>query len=327
MLALSALGASVAGRVLVSWWGGAPESDLARTPVARAGPASWRRALGFMLILGAVAALAWLPIVSLAASALARSTGEPPGVSMIAFLHRLDRMTSRRLLAISLALGTVVVAIDLTLVRLLRTRQGPRSVLRAMTLWPETAPPLVLGVGALVLPGILLAGADGLVEMGSGASLARGLRWAADRLDPFRTPGLLLVLGVAAARLPMAARAEEAGRAGSRRAMVDAAVTLGARPGRARRLASGGRLGISIGTLALLVALAATSLAPALVLATTSESRPVAPGVLILSDGSGEDRRVAAALATCAIVVNIAAFALASRSRVVPVGEWFRWSA
>ncbi len=166
------------------------------------------------------------------------------------------------------ALGVAVVAIDLVLARLLVGGDGRRRrMVRAVSRWTETVPPLVVGVGALMVPVVLQLGADGLRAAGSRESVAKGLQAMADGLDPFRTPGMLLALGVAAMRLPLVVRAVEANRDASRRAMIDAAITLGATPSRARRLASGGRLGASRGALVLSAALAATSLTPALVLA------------------------------------------------------------
>jgi iron(III) transport system permease protein len=325
VLALEALGIAVVGRLLISWWGGPPELHLPATPVARSGPASWRRALGFVTLLGVIGILAWLPILALVTAGLARPSSGT-GLSFIVFLRRLGDPDARRLMVNSLALGLAAVAIDLVLARLLSGLAAGRrrGLIRFLALWPEAVPPLVVGVGALVLPGLLQMGADTLRASGSRAILAWSLQTLADGLDPYRTPGVLLALGVATVWLPLVTRAVEAGRIGSRRAMIEAAITLGATPARARRLPNGGRLGASVGALALAVSLAATNLAPALILATTSESRPVSPGVLVLADQPGEGRNRAAALATCALVANITAFAWAARSRPRSIGDWFR---
>ena len=67
------------------------------------------------------------------------------------------------------------------------------------------------------------------------------------------------------------------------------------------------------GLLILTFALAATDLAPALLLAPTVASRPLAPATLILADGPGDALQQAAVLATCGVAVNLAAFALSAR--------------
>ena len=69
-------------------------------------------------------------------------------------------------------------------------------------------------------------------------------------------------------------------------------------------MASGGALNASSGALWLTAALAVTSLAPALLLTPTLETRTVAPGVLILADepGGGLARAAALAIAATAVV-------------------------
>ena len=61
------------------------------------------------------------------------------------------------------------------------------------------------------------------------------------------------------------------------------------------------------GVLALTLALAATNLAPALVLSPSIESRTMVPGTLILADEPGDGRPLAAALASVAIALNVLA--------------------
>ena len=84
-----------------------------------------------------------------------------------------------------------------------------------------------------------------------------------------------------------------------------------------------GWLAGSRGALALTFALAATNLAPALVLAPTAESRPLVPGVLILADEPGDGLARAATLASLALVVNLAAFTLAAGRGYPSLGERF----
>jgi hypothetical protein len=106
--------------------------------------------------------------------------------------------------------------------------------------------------------------------------------------------------------------------------LTEAAILLGASPRQSRRIASGHWLGAPPAALVLTFALAATNLAPALVLTPTAESRPLVPGTLNLADEPGDGIRRAAALAGLAVAVNLAAFTLAGASRSVRLGEWFR---
>ncbi|MBV8606620.1 MAG: ABC transporter permease subunit [Singulisphaera sp.] len=323
VLALAAVVLATAARVLLRRWGGRPAAGLSNLPVARTEAARWPRALGLNLMLGSWALLAWLPALVVMSSALAPDPTAPPTVarpSAGAFLRRLSEPPAGRLIANSVALGLAVVAIDLALARALTAgRQGGGL---ATTAWPVAMPPLALGVGGLALPGLLQMGADALRAAGGREALARGLGVIADGLDPGRTPGVLLVAVAAAARLPMLARAIEAGRQRSRRAPVEAALLLGATAGEARRVASAGWLGATPGALALTLALAATDLAPALVLCPSIESRTMTPGALILADEPGDGRPRAAALASVAIALNVLALALAGSDRHVPLASW-----
>ena len=168
-------------------------------------------------------------------------------------------------------------------------------------------------MGALVLPGLFQMGADWFGSSPAQAPLARALQFVADLLDPYRTPGVLLALAVAAVRAPLLASAAEEAAGRFRPVLMDAALNLGANRGRARRLAVGQGLGAPPSVLVLTLVLAATSLAPALILAPTVESRTVAPAVLLLADGPGADLQRAAVLAICAVAVNLFALALAAR--------------
>ena len=217
---------------------------------------------------------------------------------------------SRRLAANSLALGVAVAAIGLVLSWALAGSAPRRRVgAEALTSWIEAIPPLAWGVGRSTLPGLASLGADLLGASGGHDATAGALGRLADALDPDRTPGVLLVLAVVATRLPMLARGAVSGRDASRPAPRDAALSLGATPRRARRMASGGALGASAGALWLTAALAVTSLAPALLLTPTLETRTVAPGVLILADEPGGGLARAAALALAATAVNLIALA------------------
>jgi ABC-type Fe3+ transport system permease subunit len=313
LLALAAVAIALIGRVLVRWWGGPaatggsyPEVGVARPEIAR-----WPRATVYVALAAIGLVLAWLPIVALLAS--------------LSSLPRPADMESTRLLLNSLALGVAVVLIDLALSWTLAAWAGRRHAwVLSLAAWPELLPPLALGVGALMLPGLLEMGADWGRADGMGRALARGARVLADLLDLDRSPGLLLVLAVSAARLPFLARAVEHGRSRDRLAQIDSALTLGASPLQARRTASGLWRSAAPGALLMTFALAATDVAAALILAPTIECRPIAPGILILADEPGDGLPRAALLAGLALAVNLIALAIASTSRAVRLGDWFR---
>ena len=86
---------------------------------------------------------------------------------------------------------------------------------------------------------------------------------------------------------------------------------------------SPGRLGASRGAIVLTFALAATNLAPAILLAPTAESRPLAPGILILADEPGDALTRAATLASLAVFTNLVALSLAARRPEVLVERFF----
>ena len=85
----------------------------------------------------------------------------------------------------------------------LSSRVGRRGAVGAgLGEWPALFPPLALGVGAVVLSGLLWMGTEALSPA---LTLGRFLRILAILLDPDRTPGVLLILAVAAVRRPAGA--------------------------------------------------------------------------------------------------------------------------
>ncbi|MGE5754320.1 MAG: Fe3+ ABC transporter permease [Planctomycetaceae bacterium] len=323
LLALTALGLAVAGQVLLGWWGGPPVPRPSEAPTARPEPARGPRAAVWGLVAGGWALVAWLPTLAV----FARAGGTPPGGGgrrpLAALRGALADPIAARLILNAAALGLAVVAIDLALAWTVSAWAGRRRErVAALAAWPDRFPPLALGVGALVLPGLLGLGADALRAAHAPGRVVHGLQVLAQDLDPVRPPGILLALAVAAVRLPYLARTIEAGRGLSRPVLTEAAITLGGAPRAARRMASG-RLGGSRGAIVLTFALAATDLAPALLLAPTAEGRPLAPGLLILADEPGDGLSRASALASLAAVVNLAALALAARRRIGTLGERF----
>ncbi|MDR3635227.1 MAG: ABC transporter permease subunit [Isosphaeraceae bacterium] len=300
LLALAALGYSLLVHGALQWWGGEP-APLATRALARRERAGHLRAPVFALVVTFISLLVWLPVAGLFGSALTPPPSDSVGgmrLTLAAFPPLARDAEVRRLAAHSVALGAAVVAFDLLLARALRGRKGGSFLAE----WPEAVPPLVLGVGALVLPDVLRIAAD----------LARGpgrlcLRTAAELFDPYRTPGVLLFVAVAALSLPRLTRRAFSERAGAR----DAALQLGATVGKAGRLAADRCWRERFGPLLLTFGLAATNLAPALVLVPTGESRTVTPGLLILAGRPGEGLHRAAALGACLVALNVVAFALA----------------
>jgi iron(III) transport system permease protein len=95
---------------------------------------------------------------------------------------------TRRLIVHSVALGLAVGGVNLVLARGLAAPAARRLVVAV----PEAVPPLVLGVGALMVPPLLGAAADSLHAGRTASPLAGGLRRLADALDPSCAPGVLL---------------------------------------------------------------------------------------------------------------------------------------
>ncbi len=328
VLTLAGLAVATLGRLALRSWGGLPAPPSTIALVARGDRASARRASGFVLVLVTWGALAWLPILGLVQATVAgglvppRSGTHPASLGVARLLNDPE---SRRLAANSLALGATVAAIGLLLSWTFAGSEPRRpGWAGAPTSWIEAIPPLAWGVGALTLPSLASLGADLIGASGGHGAIARALGHLAKALDPDRTPGVLLVLAVVASRLPTLARVAMRGRDASHPAPRDAALRLGANPRQARRMASGGALGASAGALWLTVALAVTSLAPALLLSPTLETRTVAPGALMLADEPGGGIAPAAALALAATAVNLIALAAAARGRSRPMGAWFR---
>jgi iron(III) transport system permease protein len=325
VLAVLAAALGLVAQGLCRWWGrgGASSPELDEPPRTRVPRAAWPRAACYGTLLGFGVVLAWLPVLALLAAAA-------PGAWTPSFSASVRRLLAvdpeaQRLLLNSLALGLVVVAIDLALAWTLASWAGRRRVwILTLAAWPELLPPLALGVGGVVLPALLAMGADWARAGTGGAALARGARLLAGELDAYRTPGVALALAVAAVRLPFLARAVEHGWSRFHPTLIDAANGLGATPRQARRTATGLWVGAAPAALGLTFVLAATNLAPALVLAPTFESRTLAPMILILVDAPGAALDQAAALAALAVAINLTALALAARDRSIPLGDWFR---
>lgn len=314
VLALEALAIALAVRLVLRWIAAERPGGIQRTVAARVEPASRGRAAGLTVVLATAAVLAWLPAAVVVRRALEPLEGNTAGLglSVSALVHRLGEPDVRAAVVNSCVLGLAVALLDLLVARGLAGWADRRGPLRLAAGVAEVVPPLVLGVGALALPWLLRLGAAG---MGSGLDLGRSLEWLAAQLDLDRTPGVLLVLAVAAVRLPTLGRLARQVHPHGRDVRLEAARSLGASPAAARRASAPGWLGFPRGAVVLTAAFAATNLAPALVLAPTLRDAPAAPAIVLLADQPADGPERAAALAVCAIALNLIALAIAARSR------------
>jgi iron(III) transport system permease protein len=324
VLAVIAAVIALAARGIGRWWGrgGAKNPELGESIPGRPRAASWFGAACALALFGLGVVLAWIPLLSLLTIA-------PPGSRGRTFGSGVRRLVAvdpemQRVLVNSLALGGAVVAIDLALAWTLASwASRRRGWLLSLAAWPELLPPLALGVGAVMLPELLEMVADWARAGSAGEAVVRGARLLAGGLDAYRTPGVALALAVAAVRLPFLVRAVGHGRNQLHPGPIDAALLLGATPRRARRTATGPWLGAAPAALGLTFALAATNLAPALLLAPTIEGRTLAPSILMLADAPGTALDQAATLAALAAGLNLTALALAARNPSVHLGDWF----
>jgi iron(III) transport system permease protein len=266
----------------------------------------------------------WMPLVGLARFALDQRWAEPTaGGRSLRTLLDLPRESSGssipEILANSLILGLEVGCATLAIARLI----GPRSVrtfpdrLRGGITQPIVLmPPLVQGIGVLAVPWLAGLATAFLIERDRWAPLANALGSIALELDPFHDPWLLLICTVGLALVPRflgSWRGEvPADPAGVRSdSAIDAALIAGASRARARGISwpwPGRRW---LGRFVLVSAFAGTNLTPALLFEPWADGRTVAPAVVDMAGGPADARSQAAALALCAIAVNLAALAVA----------------
>lgn len=306
-LALLGLILAAAGSAILRAWGrSAPPPPRASSSPARSAAGTGAAGPAALLLLWGAAAMA--PASGLLAAATGMRTDGRPSFAAFRALAADEEAgaTAWQSLILGLAAGGMAMLVASS------TRRRR----------PSLTPPLVAGIGALLIPGLLEMGADWLATIRPEGTTARLLRLAADGLDPFRAPGVLLAWAVAASRIPALAREDDEGgrlllreRGRRRRALIDAARALGAPLRQARRDAAGLRRASATGpSWVLAIALAATDTAAALVLAPTSMARPVGAGVLLLADDPASLPR-ASALACAAIAWNLAALAWFARGR------------
>ncbi len=307
-------------------WSGAPTPSAVEGRPRRPNRLTPPAAACGVMALTLVAVLSWLPMFSLMSAAL----DAQPSASRTQAGHLVENITAlvqdpdrHRVLINSILLGASVVALDLALAHALAAwaKLGRGAWLRTLIGGITAVPPMVLGVGAAVLPDLVRLAGGLLERAGSPAPVTATFARIADVLDPYATPLVLTVLGVAAVRASHLVEAVGASNARYRPVLVEAALSLGARPRRAKRAARAGWFGAPRSALVLTFVLAANNLTPALVITPTTESRTVLPSLLTDADLPSAALPAAATLAVLVILTNVAAFLVATRGRLTALDD------
>ena len=271
---IAVLIAVVVRRLLVRW--GGPLVAIPR----RGGQIAFEPRAGVRL--GGLAVgvcMLWLvvslgPAVSFARTlASAANGGEPWTWATVAeIVARWNSVEMRAWAGNSAITASLAIGLDLIFVACLGG--GARWASRGLA----AVPPLVLAVGALTIPSLLATWADSTTW----PALAVSLQAIRVELSPGRSPGLLLVVVLAATWLPVLARRSAPTDRRLRRDSLDAALLAGASLSQARRIGLG-RSGMGA-TRGALVAWtwASTDLAAAWVLTALDERRTLAPAALRL---------------------------------------------
>ena len=331
---------SLAAGQTLRWYGGASPGLAVQAlgrrsrQEKRTALAEWLYAAMSPLILALWAVLAWLPVAGLARLGLTREPylQNPHILARLGILDLIGRLAeaeSLRLVVHSVVLGLSVAAVFSILARW----QARDSALRLRKGWGHLPlivaaglPSLAVGVGILALARVATLGAR-LSAAGPDRPLtATVLELISRVLDHPGIPGFLLILGVCLAFLPhlLMKRPGQFENECTIARRVDQAVLSGASRAQSRRLGHQGS-SLSARTIVLWASLAATSVAPAIVLTLTGEAMPVGPAIVRLSSAPDDSRPRAAALALAAISVNLAALAWAwsgrgrDRGRLEPV--------
>ncbi len=174
---------------------------------------------------------------------------------------------------------------------------------RHPTSWPRVLPPLVLGLGALLLPGLLDS-----VALRFGGPFSRIFHDLADFADVYRSPWTILVLCGAVFQVPMLSSAFEKARLMTSDDQREVARTLGASRFWAWVTAAApGALAIFVGVFSTAISAAAIASMPNILLSRTMAAKPVAPEIIeLLSEPSG--MRKAAGLACLSLLFPIASW-------------------
>jgi ABC-type Fe3+ transport system permease subunit len=307
--------------VLIGWYG--PKPSLRSTSTAEDRPlrsGSWRRSATAALFASLWGAIAGAPIAAI----LVESTRfGPPGATGLR--HRLGALIERlfdpafgALLFDSAWLGLCVCAFFLVSGWLARSASSakPSQSLLAL-IHAGISPPLVMGIAALCLPRLAGLAADA-IDGSSSHGLALLIHHAASAIASERFGILIPALGVWLAMTPVLLPVWEGGYGTdhAREDRIAAAVLAGSRWAQAHRLASAWSRPDAVRRVALTACLAATNIAPVLLLAHRAEDRTIGPNILLFRENPEFGLGAAATSAVVALAVNVAVVALCSPARL-----------
>ena len=325
-IALMVLAVNLPGSLLVRWRRGADlEPDFASrsqqgTEVPSSRLAAGPRAVLYCVWLGCGSLLAWLPVAGLVRMGLAASStvervhlAEKLGISDL--LRRLTTDPAPRLLAHSALLGMGIVAALGLLTWLPHGRRARRNR-SAIGLLTVLIPPLVTGVSILALGRTALLGSRFLMTTLEWPRAGRWMEHIATAFTPMFLPGFLVYVGACLACLPrrLTLREEPPGHDRATSRQIDELRIAGSGRGPAAWQVWRRARAIPLQRLVLWATLAATAVAPALILGPELESRTIGPGIVVLSDQPDDSCAEAAALALAVIAANLLALGWTSAS-------------
>jgi iron(III) transport system permease protein len=300
VLGVIGLGLAFVARALILAWGG----PLRSIPIARAGLTRSPRVPMWRLVpLAAWVMFALLPIVGLAASAL--GLDRSGRFRLDGLLALATDAESIRALLHGAVLGLAASSFAVLIAWGMRASR-PRASWRDPAAWPAIVPPLAMGLGVFLLPGLLDSAAT--LATSRAGPIAAMCRWLADLLDPYRSPWLVLIAATAMLRLPSLRTAIDEIGARDDRDVVDVARTLGASRWQAWTTAAAPAVSaILAGAIAVAVARSALDAGPSLLLARTTTAQPVGPAIVgMVAEPDGPRR--AAGLAFAALIFPVAAW-------------------
>ena len=329
----------LAGWAALRWRAGSPiighpESAAAMSRNSRyPRTASPLRAVASTLLMATWALAGWLPVAGLIRIAVSpiRSQGDSsqgPLGALLELVRRIGEPPVPQLAANSLVFGIEVACAIMVLAWIVGPDQNVRP--GRATWWRVIRPiahppPLILAVGFVALP--WLGGlASRLLDDAGRPGPARVLEDLAAALDPYRNSWFAMICCVALTLAPRLflswRRAPGLGPLPKcSRSAYEAALVAGALRARAGWFSAPRRRGRWLGRFVLVWALAATNLTPALLFAPWTDGRTVAPGIVALAGGAGEEPAQAAALALLAVAVNVGALFLARLTSALPLSE------
>ncbi len=269
-----------------------------------------RAALATLLLLG-WALIAWAPAAGLAHLAIAADPGASRTHASLAaqlWIRLIDPvMISTFVNSAILGAGAAVLILGLAAVtgRTLVPRLG------ADDRGPLFTPPLAVGVGVLALGWLLARLGPAALEAGSPAWIARAIGAMGRGLDPDVRPEPALILGVAwGLSMLFGGRSRSDQAPAHVVAATQAAMAAGFSRRRSARLAAPSAWGRRLALVFAMTTLCATNVAPALLFAPWSDTRPIGPALLALATGPDADLAAAALLAI--LLTGISALGLAA---------------